>query len=310
MRDHEATRGTTAAAPTPSHLMMTQLERAVEAPSYEPRPTAKRPVWRRLASVRAGVRELIFITVLYIAYDSSRLLASDNMEEAKERARAILRIEQVLELDIERGINQFFVRHDVVGLVGCYWYSTAHYILTLVVLVWLYSRGRERYLPARRALVVGTVLALALYLLLPTAPPRFFHYKYVDVLLLHADQGWWGADASAPKGMGDLTNQLAAFPSLHAGWSLWVAIVVWKNVKNRLVRLLVCLGAALTAITVIGTGNHWTLDVIVGWIVVIAGVVGVSAFSGGPTLHEAAPGEGDHSEVERSGAPGAVVPRP
>ena len=269
------------------------LEQAVSTPAVG----VARSLWGRLAGVRAGVRELLLITILYIAYDASRLLASDNMGEAKERAHAILRFEQVVKLDIERSINQFFVNHDTIGLLGSYWYSTAHYILTVVVLVWLYLRNRDRYLAARRALMIGTGLALALYLMLPTAPPRFFPHLYDDVLLLHADQGWWGADASAPKGMGDLTNQLAAFPSLHCGWSLWVAIVVWKNVKNWVVRLLACLSAALTAIAVIGTGNHWTLDVIVDWMVIIAGVVGVSAFSGRVTLGEAVSTDGDRAAV-------------
>lgn len=273
----------------------------IDTPVNAASPPQSPSLWRRLAGVRAGVRELIFVTALYIAYTGSRLFASDSMQQAKERAHQLLRIERAVELDWERGINQFFVHHDLIGLLACYWYSTAHYILTLVVLVWLYTRGRSRYLPARRALMVGTVLALALYLMLPTAPPRFFPHHYVDVLLLHADQGWWGADASAPKGMGGLTNELAAFPSLHCGWSLWVALMVWRNVKSPLIRGLACLGAALTAVAVVGTGNHWILDVIVGWIVVIAGVVAVSAFSGRPTLLEAAPADDDRSEVSTTG---------
>lgn len=257
--------------------------------------------WRRLAGVRAGVRELVLVALLYIAYTGSRLLASDNMAEAKARANQLYRIERAIGLNWEHAINHFFARHDTIGLLACYWYSTAHYILTLVVLVWLFARNRRRYVQARRALAVGTALALALYLMLPTAPPRFFPDRYVDVLLLHADRGWWGADASAPKGMGDLTNQLAAFPSLHCGWSLWVALVVWHNVKNPVIRGLAWLSAAMTAVTVVGTGNHWILDVIVGWIVVIAGVVAVSAFTGRPTLLDAASADDDHPGVSISG---------
>jgi len=265
--------------------------------------TPRRTLWQRLAGVRAGVRELVFVTVLYIAYTSSRLLASNDMHQAKDRARSILKIEKAVDINIEHAVNQFFAHHELIGLLSCYWYSTAHYILTLVVLVWLYFRGRDRYLPARRALLVGTVLALALYLMLPTAPPRFFPHHYVDVLLLHADQGWWGADASAPKGMGDLTNELAAFPSLHCGWSLWVAIMVWRNVRNWPVRLLACLSALMTAVAVIGTGNHWILDVIVGWMVVIAGVVSVSAFTPRPIVLEAASADEDLSRRRPAGEP-------
>ena len=40
--------------------------------------------------------------------------------------------------------------------------------------------------------------------------------------------GWWGSDASAPRGLGELTNQLAAMPSLHVGWAVWVAWVVCR----------------------------------------------------------------------------------
>ncbi len=69
--------------------------------------------------------------------------------------------------------------------------------------------------------------------------------------------------------MGQLTNQLAAFPSLHAGWALWVALVVRRNTHNYWLRGLAWLHAAITATVVIGTGNHWILDVAVGWAVVI-----------------------------------------
>ena len=258
---------------------------AVDTRELEPMPD--RAPTRRLARVRSGARELILVTVLYIAYDSSRLLASDSAGAAKHRAMQILQIERATGLDIEHTLNHFFAQHDLIGLLGCYWYATAHYVLTVVVLVWLYFKRPHAYLPARRALMVGTVLALALYLMLPTAPPRFFpDLGYVDVLKLHTDQGWWGSDASAPRGMGQLTNELAAFPSLHCGWALWVALCVHRNTRNWVLRILAWLSAAATAVAVVGTGNHWTLDVIVGWMVIIAGVVGVASFTKPPRSAE------------------------
>ena len=96
---------------------------------------------------------------------------------------------------------------------------------------------------------------------------------YVDVLSRHADLGWWGSDASAPQGLGGLTNELAAFPSLHAGWSLWVALAATTATASRLARGLAWAYAATTAVVVIGTANHWTVDVLVGWMVALAGWV-------------------------------------
>lgn len=253
---------------------------AVETPERMSLAGRVAPAWRRLAGVRRGLLELIFTAALYVMYDSSRLLASNNLGHAKTRAQQLLNIERAIDIDWERAMNTWFTHHDTFGLLACYWYSTAHYILTLVVLVWLYFKGRHAYLPARRALLIGTMLALALYLMLPTAPPRFM--GYTDVLALHTDQGWWGSDASAPRGLGNFTNQLAAFPSLHCGWSLWVAIQVHRNCRNWVVRVLAWIAAAMTAVAVVGTGNHWILDVIVGWMVVIVGVVAVAAFNRDP----------------------------
>jgi len=244
-------------------------EAVIETPAALPRTR-----WRRLAPVGTGLREFLLIVVLYVAYDGSRLLASDNRDAAVDRAKVLLRIERAVRLDWERSINAFFVRHDTFGLFASFWYAAAHYILTAGVLIWLYFKGRDAYVPARRALMVATVLALTLYLMLPTAPPRFLH-GFTDVLALHADQGWWGADASAPKGMGNFTNELAAFPSLHAGWSLWCALVIQRYARWRIVKVLAWGGAFLTGLSVIGTGNHWVLDVLVGWMVAIAGVVAV-----------------------------------
>src|SRR4051794_41323721 len=92
---------------------------------------------------------------------------------------------------------------------------------------------------------------------------------YTDIMSLHAADGWWSTDASAPKGMGGLTNELAAFPSLHAGWALWVALVVRRSTRKWWARGLAWAHAAITAIVVIGTGNHWILDVAAGWALVI-----------------------------------------
>ncbi|MDN4159967.1 phosphatase PAP2 family protein [Nocardioides abyssi] len=214
--------------------------------------------------------ELALVLTLYVLYSGSRLFADDALAPALERARELLDVERLMGLHWEASLNQVFVEIKVLGLLSSYWYATAHYVVTAAVLLWLYRLGPERYVPARRALVAATLVGLALYLLLPTAPPRFMD-GYVDVLSLHAADGWWGSDASAPKGLGGLTNQLAAFPSLHAGWALWVALVVQRNARTPWVRALGWAHALITAVVIVGTGNHWVLDAVAGWLVIVVG---------------------------------------
>jgi hypothetical protein len=211
---------------------------------------------------------------LYVAYSASRMLASDAFAPARARAAKLLDVEDALGIAWEATINQWFVVDHALAVFGSFWYASTHYIVTLGMLIWLYFSGPKMYLPARRALIVATLLGLAAYLLLPTAPPRLFG-GYVDVLNLTSADGWWGADASAPKGLGSWTNELAAFPSLHAGWALWAAIVLQRYAKWRWVRLAGWLYAAVMAFVIVGTGNHWVLDAVTGWIVVLVGFVSV-----------------------------------
>lgn len=228
----------------------------------------QRPTLQRVARLR-GLREIALVALLYAAYTGSRLLADADRWPALLRAHRILDLESVLGLNWEHHVVRFVVAHPMVGLLSSYWYSTAHYVVTPLVLVWLWRRGREVYVPARRALLIATVLGLLLYLMLPTAPPRMMD-GFPDVLAMHADAGWWGAGASAPRGTEGLTNELAAFPSLHAGWSLWVALAVQSNSRRTSLRVAGWLHAGLTAFVVIGTANHWVLDVLMGWVVVAA----------------------------------------
>ena len=228
------------------------------------------PGWAR------AVLELLLILGLWVLYSLARLLADANMGPALQRANELLHLERLIGIHWEAPINRLFTDHRIIGLIGSYWYATLHYVVTVGVLVWLWRLGADRYGPARRALVVATLLGLAMYLSMPTAPPRFIS-GYVDVLSLHAADGWWGADASAPRGLGGLTNELAAFPSLHAGWALWVALSLQLYATRRWVRLLGWLYAVGTAVVIIGTGNHWVIDAVMGWVVVIVGWVAATA---------------------------------
>ncbi|WP_435744517.1 phosphatase PAP2 family protein [Nocardioides sp. SYSU DS0663] len=220
--------------------------------------------------LRRGLAELALLAVLYVAYSVSRHFADDAMGPALSRAQELLNVERLVGLHWEFALNQLFVEIRLVGLLSSFWYATAHYVVTAGALVWLFRKGPRRYVPERRALVAATTVGLALYLMLPMAPPRFVD-GYVDVLALHATEGWWGSDASAPQGLGELTNQLAAFPSLHAGWALWVAIIVQRHSSSRWAHGLAWAHAAITAVVIVGTGNHWVLDVLAGWAVIGVG---------------------------------------
>lgn len=238
-------------------------------------PAAHRRGWRVLA-------ELALVAVGYLAYSASRLLAADDPVAAAQRARSLLHLEWQWRMGIEAPLNAVFAGYPALGVAGSLWYATGHYVVTAAVLVWLYLRRPAGYRDARNVLMLATAIALVFYLVVPTAPPRLLGGEFHDVLALTADYGWWGADASAPRGLGSLTNEYAALPSMHAGWALWVLFAVRRSSSSRTVTALAAAYALTTAVVVVGTGNHWVLDVVAGWFVVLVadGVVRLLARRG------------------------------
>ena len=83
----------------------------------------------------------------------------------------------------------------------------------------------------------------------------------------YGSYGWWGSDASAPRGMGHLTNQYAAMPSLHVGWSLWCGIMLFRFGRHWTIRTLGVIYPVVTTLVVLGTANHYLMDAAAGVLV-------------------------------------------
>jgi hypothetical protein len=236
---------------------------------------------QRLSLLRRGAtwwREIVLIAVLYGAYELSRGLGDVNVRSALANGRAILRLERVWHLAPERVLNETLEHATVIAVGASYFYSVMHYLVTPAVLVWMYRRHRENYGAARTALAISTALGLIGYLLLPTAPPRMLaHSGLRDTLADTQHYGWWGGEGSVPRGLGALTNQFAAMPSLHVGWALWCGVLVAVYAERRWVKALGVAYPITTTLVVMATGNHYLLDAIAGGVTMGAGALLASA---------------------------------
>jgi hypothetical protein len=221
---------------------------------------------------RAGVRELALVAVVYAAYDASRFFVEGRQRVAFANAHALLHLESALRINAERALNLAVSTHQAMAVAADYLYATTHYLVTPIVLVWLWRQHRDVYSQARSTLMVATVLGLVGFALLPVAPPRMLH-GFVDTMSRYSTAGWWGTDASAPRGTGHLTNEFAAMPSLHVGWALWCGWQLVHHARAWFVRALGVAYPVVTALVVIGTGNHYVLDALAG--VVVIGFAGL-----------------------------------
>ncbi|AXI77674.1 phosphatase PAP2 family protein [Peterkaempfera bronchialis] len=227
-------------------------------------------------------RELLLVVLVYAAYDGSRLVVSGDLTEALRNGHALLSAENLLHLAPEHWLNGAFTRHSWLAVPADFAYATLHYLVTPLILVWLWRRHRDRYRHARTWLAISTVLGLIGFTTMPTAPPRLLEssYGFTDSMQQHAAVGWWGGEASAPKGLGHLTNQFAAMPSLHVGWALWCGLMLWFFARHRLLRIAGLLYPVLIAVVVMGTANHYLLDAVAG-----CAVMGLGALLAAPALH-------------------------
>jgi membrane-associated phospholipid phosphatase len=66
------------------------------------------------------------------------------------------------------------------------------------------------------------------------------------------------------------SNPYAAMPSLHAMDALIVGIVMFGLVRSRIAKALWLAWPAWVAFSVISTGNHYWLDILVGFLIAIA----------------------------------------
>ncbi|GGY52290.1 phosphatase PAP2 family protein [Streptomyces tanashiensis] len=219
--------------------------------------------------------ELSLIAVVYAAYSGGRLLVKGDEASAVEHGLAILRFEERLGIDAEHPLNRLFTDVPALGVPADFAYASLHYLVTPAVLVWLFRRRPAHYRAARTWLMLSTLLGLVGFTLLPTCPPRLLDaaHGFTDTMAHFASYGWWGGEASAPRGLGGLTNQYAAMPSLHVGWALWCGVMLWRYGRTPLTKALGVAYPLVTALVVMGTANHYLLDAVAGVAVMGAGLL-------------------------------------
>jgi hypothetical protein len=204
--------------------------------------------------------EIVLIAVSYFLYSLVRNEVPEQRGTALRHAHAVWSFERHVGLGLEHAVNHGLnsVTWLIVGMN--YYYATLHFVLTIGVLVWLYVAHPGRYGPARLALFTTTWLALLGYWLYPLAPPRLLTGAgFIDTVELH---GTWGSMSDG--GLSHVSNQYAAMPSMHIGWSLWCGITVASLAKPLWARILGALYPVLTLTVIVATGNHFWLDAVGG----------------------------------------------
>jgi len=239
-----------------------------------------------------ALMQLSLFVMADILYETVRGVAESNAATAFSNARGIVELEQSTGLFFEHGLQTWAMGQRVLIDFANFMYVNSHFVMTTSVLVWLYLRHNERFYFVRNMFMVAMGLALVGYVLLPTAPPRFFpELGFVDTIAYYVN-------VKHDSGLVALFfNPYAAVPSMHVAFALLISIPTLLIVKNRAAKVLWALYPVMITFVVLVTGNHWFFDALAG-----AAVAGTAALVAQHVLSRAWPAAWSWSGEPR-GAP-------
>jgi hypothetical protein len=214
-------------------------------------------------------REIALGLVVFGLYSLVQVMHSPGRQGAADRhGRQIFDLERRLHLDIEPALNRWLVPHDVLRTLANYEYATTYVVAAAITLVWLYVRRPDRYREMRNSFLLMTVAGIACFAVYPVAPPRLLAgTPFVDTVLQGHTWGSWGSPLVGHA------NQLAAMPSLHVAWALWVTVVLAELKHTRTVQGVSLIHVAVTLWVIMATANHFLLDAAGGAVAVGVGIV-------------------------------------
>jgi len=217
----------------------------------------RRPSWRRELT--------IWLIVVAFYFVMTAVDWAGRHRAAVTNSRWLFDLERSVHVDIELGLNRWLVPRDGLRVVANYEYALTYIISSFGVLMWLYLRQPVTYRWARTSFILLNVVSLVCFKLYPVAPPRLVpDLGFVDTVVLDRTWGSWGSPWASR------VNQLAAMPSLHIGWALWVSLILFSTASGWLTQALGGVHVLVTLLVIMATANHYLVDAIGGALLAVA----------------------------------------
>jgi len=201
----------------------------------------------------------------YAAYQVVRGHADRDILQAFTNGEWVITTERRLGALFEPSLQRLVDGSQLLIDLTTYTYWLSQFAVVGLTLLWVYLRHHARFYAFRNTLIVANLLGLVGYVLVPTAPPRFFPFEgFADTL------GVYSAVNHQSGLIGAVANQYAAMPSLHAMDAIIVGLTMVSIVRSRWAKAIWLLWAPWVWFSVMSTGNHYWLDIAAG--VALAGV--------------------------------------
>ncbi|WP_051062481.1 phosphatase PAP2 family protein [Ilumatobacter nonamiensis] len=226
-------------------------------------------------------RDLGFFVAMWLAYDESRGIADG--------------LGMPVQVESVRNIDRFlfFGTDGVVWLqerflapVGTVrWYDViaafvyySHFVLPPLVMAVLWLTNRDQWIRYMRRFATVILIGCVGFILFPTAPPWMaaggvngsgYAFDALPPVRRPTGNGWRHIGLESFVEAWDVgrdwANEVAAMPSLHSAYALFVVVFFWPKIRPVGLRYLALLYPFSMAVALMYFGEHYFADALAGW---------------------------------------------
>lgn len=232
----------------------------------------RRNITSRFLAYFPFLMEVWYWLLTYWVYQIARACQALTMGQ---HTREISQSHAISLLNVEKwmGINMELWLQGVILADGRGWllwffnktYAMVHIPATISFIGYgFYAFPPGTFQKVRRTLVFCNWIAFVIFTTWPCMPPRLLpkdEYHYVDTLHTGKAASIWTTNK--------FQNQLAAFPSLHFGYSFVIGLSLFLFSPHKPVRMVALAYPVLILLVIMATANHYFLDAVGGFFVTV-----------------------------------------
>ncbi len=223
-------------------------------------------------------RDVPFYCAMWYAYEMTRGVADEGIAGVKFplQMNAVRNIDRVL----------FFGNDPNVVLQDHFWKSSVqwwdkvastvyftHFIVPPIVMGALWATSRYQWWRFMKRFATVIVVACAMFVVLPTAPPWMAADKgAIGPIIRKSGRGFSAMGFEAYTNDWQISktwgNAVAAMPSLHSAFALFVPAFFLPWIRPRWLKALVMLFPLTMLTSLVYLGEHWVVDGLVGFALV------------------------------------------
>src|SRR5918999_5003924 len=209
-------------------------------------------------------RQVLIWFGFVLAYQLARGVADRSPAVAFENARGVIDVERRVTGLWELSLQSWTESSHLLGVLTSWTYWLSQFAVVGLALLWVYFRRYDHFIRFRNLLMLANLIGLVGYVVLPTAPPRYFpELGFVDTLAAVGTANHGSALVELAS------NPYAAMPSLHAADALIVGVTLAAIVRWRPAKLVWLAWPVWVSFAVMATANHFWLDIVAGVVVAL-----------------------------------------